>query len=67
MKIRLETLGGGFVGEWEVMPFVLPPKVMSWGSRTFVLDEAKSPKDALLYIEDLNWVLLDGFTAKKLS
>lgn len=39
MKIKLFTRDAGFVHEADIPPFLLPPEVVTWGSRVFTKDD----------------------------
>lgn len=61
MKIKLFTRDGGFVRDGMLPPFLIPPEVISWGARVFVLDatqmgDADDPthyKEGMLYPLDV--------------
>lgn len=59
MKIKLFTRDGGFVRDGEIPPFLIPPEVITWGSRTFVHDEKFTPLhgEPTGYVEGLAYPL----------
>jgi hypothetical protein len=60
MKIKLFTRDGGFVRDGEIPPFLIPPEVITWGSRSFVFSEDPQYTDAGAvagYVEGLAYPL----------
>lgn len=49
-KVRLETQGGGFVGNTHHLPFNIDPHVMVWGMRIFRQTD-RMHKDRRVYEE----------------
>jgi len=64
MHVRLETRDGGFVRDGIIPPFLLPPMVITWASRTFVFRprpgsgfDTTVPESPAVYVEDLAYPL----------
>lgn len=67
MKVRLLTAAGEFVHEALILPFLIAPEVILWGSRIFVYRSAVD-KDGMKtwnYHEGLLYPLIDGVTELK--
>lgn len=64
MKIRLLVRGGGFVAAFRIPPFVIPPEVVTWGSRTFALRQSGARVQGVAeYVEVMSYPLVFGATA----
>ena len=60
MRIQLFTRSGDFVHKAEVLPFVLMPEVMMWGSRIFVRNIFKDTTECFGYTEACPFVIMEG-------
>lgn len=49
MRVKLLTRDGGFVKEFEIPPFMIPPEILVWGSRSFVLQPSGEYREGMAY------------------
>lgn len=67
MLVRLYTRDGGFVVEKFIPPFKVPPEIIAWGERVFVLDANSDCCEHtplgdikyLRYVEGMMWTIIN--------
>jgi len=65
MKIQLLTAAGELVHEAAILPFLIAPEVILWGTRVFVFrGSVERDETVWRYHEGLLYPLIDGVTGQ---